>query len=205
MQSRIIDKDVGEVEVRGSRLVSFQELAGDIASFKPTPVRNRKRIRDTDPYFSVLDHGREFILQRKRCKEMVESLPKELQKIIDELDQLMKEMANEALNSEFDYQDQLNRYYFRMMQVNHLSSILRHRLRRFSKNQKAIETYLSGFGKKKVTEFLDKISILSTTANDLSLSCNLFMDHMEKDYAVLTPEQIKKRELVREQTMLLMS
>ena len=200
-----MDRDVGNVEVRGTRLVSFQELAGEMASFKPTPVRNRKRIKDTDPYFDVLDHGRDFILQRRRCKDMVENLPKELQKIVDQLDQIMKEMATEALNSEFDYQDQLNRYYFRMMQVNHLSTILRHRLRRFSKNQKAIETYLGGFGKKRVTEFLEKIAILTSTANDLSISCDLFMDHMEKDYSILLPEHLKKRQLVREQTQLMMN
>lgn len=200
-----MDRDVGEVEVRGSRLISFQELAGAAISYKPTPVRNRRRIKDTDPYFTVLDNGREFILQRKRCKEMVENLPKELQKIVNELDQLMKEMATEALNSDFDYQDQLNRYYFRMMQVNHLCTILSNRLRRFSKNQKAVETYLGSFGKKKVVEFLDKISILTSTANDLTVSCNLFMDHMEKDYDVLLPEHLKKRELVREQTQLMIS
>ncbi|MCR5675655.1 MAG: hypothetical protein K6G16_08105 [Lachnospiraceae bacterium] len=188
-----------------SRQISFRELAGDMVSFQPAPARSRRAIKATDPYFTVLDNGREVIVNKKRCGEMVEALPKELQQIVNELDQLMKEMTYDAVTDDFDYQAQMDNYYFRMIRVSQLCQLLKFKMRRFTKNQKAIEKFLGDYGKKRVTEFLERIANLCSAVDDLSLSCELFMDGMEKNYDILLPEQIRERELSMQRTMAMLT
>ena len=186
------------------RRISFEELAGDMISYKPKPVRNRKKIADLDPYFTVLDNGRDYVMQKKRCKDLVEKLPGELQQLMNELESLMKEMTYDAITDDYDYQDRMDRYYFRMIRVNQLSEDLKFKLRRFSNNQKGIEKYLGALGTKQVTAFLTKIGLMTDIATDLSTSCNLFMDKMEKDYDILLPQHIKEREMARDNMVLSM-
>ncbi len=184
------------------RRISFRELAGDMASYKPVTVRNRKKIADLDPYFTVLDNGRDYVMQKKRCKDLVEKLPGELQQILNELEALMKEMTYDAIADDYDYQDRMDRYYFTMIRVNQLSEEMKFKLRRFSNNQKGVEKYLGALGTKQVTDFLTKIGVLTNIASDLSTSCNMFMDKMEKDYDILLPQHIKEREMARDNMVL---
>ncbi|MCR5178210.1 MAG: hypothetical protein K6C95_04410 [Lachnospiraceae bacterium] len=192
-----------EAEKNGSvRRITFEELAGEMAAYKPRPIRNRKKIADLDPYFSVLDNGREYVMQKKKCSDLVEKLPGELQQILSELEALMKQMTYDAIEDDYDYQDRMDRYYLNMIRVNQLCGEMKFKLKRLSNNQKAVERYLGEPGSPKVTNFMTRIGVLTTAASELSTSCNIFMDKMEKDYDILLPEHIKVRELARDNAVL---
>ena len=183
-----------------TRSISFSELAGDAIGYKPNFSRPHKEISYDDPYFRMLDAGHDLLLSKKRGKEIVEHLPKDLQNILMELEGIIKEMTMAAMADDFDYELQLNRVYFNMMRVDRLSSVLSYKMKRFAKNQKDVEAYFGADGKRSMHSFMNEITKLVSITEELSLSSNLFMNYMEETYS-LDQEFLNKRALAHEKTL----
>ena len=161
-----------------TRTISFSDLAGDAISYKPDFTRPHKEITYDDPYFRVLDAGHNLLLSKKKGKEIVEKLPRDLKNLILELEGIIKEMTMSAMEDDFDYEMQLNRVYFNMMRVDRLSSVLAYKMKRFAKNSKDVEAYFGADGKKSLRSFLAEITKLVSISEELSLSSNLFISKL---------------------------
>ena len=187
----------------GIREISFSELAGDMITYKPKVTRNREQIRDDDPYFRVIDAGHDLLMKKKRGKELVDSLPKSLQGMILELEAIMKEITLSAMEDEFDYRTQMDRYYFHMIRINSLGTLMAFKMNRFVKDRTAVEKYLGELGKDRFPEFLRELRLFAGIGEELAMSSGLFMDHLENDYT-LEPDVMQKRILENERIMTLM-
>lgn len=185
------------------REVSFSELAGDVINYKPKVVRSKEQIRDDDPYFRVIDAGHDLIMQKKRGKDIVDRLPKSLQGMILELEAIMKEITLSAMEDDFDYRTQMDRYYFHMMRINSLGLLMSFKMNRFVKDRTAVEKYLNGLDKSRFPAFLKELRQFVGIGEELSKSTALFMDHLEQDYT-MSPEAMQKRAEELELTRTLM-
>ena len=183
---------MGDEEKKRVREVSFSELAGDLISYKPKVVRSKEKIRDDDPYFRVIDAGHDLIMQKKKGKAIVDQLPKSLQSMILELEAIMKEITLSAMEDDFDYRTQMDRYYFHMMRINSLGLLMSFKMNRFLKDRTAVEKYLSGLDKNRFPEFLRELRQFVGIGEELSNATVLFMDHLERDYT-MAPEVVQKR------------
>ncbi len=192
-----------EENKKGFREVSFSELAGEVINYKPKVVRKREEIMDDDPYFRVIDAGHDLIMQKKRGKELVDHLPKSLQSMILELEAIMKEITLSAMEDDFDYRTQMNRYYFHMMRINSLGLLMNFKMNRFVKDRTAVEKYLNGMDKNRFPEFLRELRQFAGIGQELSLSTGLFMDLLERDYT-MSEEAVRKRAEEKERIMEMM-
>ena len=195
---------MGDEEKKRVREVSFSELAGDLISYKPKVVRSKEKIRDDDPYFRVIDAGHDLIMQKKKGKAIVDQLPKSLQSMILELEAIMKEITLSAMEDDFDYRTQMDRYYFHMMRINSLGLLMSFKMNRFLKDRTAVEKYLSGLDKNRFPEFLRELRQFVGIGEELSNATVLFMDHLERDYT-MAPEVVQKRaeELARTRELMI--
>ncbi len=195
---------MGDEEKKRVREVSFSELAGDLISYKPKVVRSKEKIRDDDPYFRVIDAGHDLIMQKKKGKAIVDQLPKSLQSMILELEAIMKEITLSAMEDDFDYRTQMDRYYFHMMRINSLGLLMSFKMNRFLKDRTAVEKYLSGLDKNRFPEFLRELRQFVGIGEELSNATILFMDHLERDYT-MAPEVVQKRaeELARTRELMI--
>ncbi len=192
-----------EEKKKGIREISFSELAGDMVTYKPKVTRNREQIRDDDPYFRVIDAGHDLLMKKKKGKELVDCLPKSLQSMILELEAIMKEITLSAMEDEFDYRTQMDRYYFHMIRINSLGLLMSFRMNRFIKDRTAVEKYLGGLGKDRFPEFLRELRFFVGIGEELALSSGIFMDHLEADYT-LEPDTLEKRTMEKERVMSMM-
>ncbi len=195
---------MGDEEKKRVREVSFSELAGDLISYKPKVVRSKEKIRDDDPYFRVIDAGHDLIMQKKKGKAIVDQLPKSLQSMILELEAIMKEITLSAMEDDFDYRTQMDRYYFHMMRINSLGLLMSFKMNRFLKDRTAVEKYLSGLDKNRFPEFLRELRQFVGIGEELSNATILFMDQLERDYT-MAPEVVQKRaeELARTRELMI--
>ncbi|MBQ3790309.1 MAG: hypothetical protein II800_05200 [Lachnospiraceae bacterium] len=195
---------MGDEEKKRVREVSFSELAGDLISYKPKVVRSKEKILDDDPYFRVIDAGHDLIMQKKKGKAIVDQLPKSLQSMILELEAIMKEITLSAMEDDFDYRTQMDRYYFHMMRINSLGLLMSFKMNRFLKDRTAVEKYLSGLDKNRFPEFLRELRQFVGIGEELSNATVLFMDHLERDYT-MAPEVVQKRaeELARTRELMI--
>jgi hypothetical protein len=182
------------------RTTSFAELAGDIINYQPRTSRKREKVDYADPYFRVLDAGHDLLMAKKRGKEIYENLPKELQRIVGELESIVKDMTLSAMSDDFDYSVELNRSYFNMMRIDRLSNLLAFKMKRFTRNKDDVEKYLGDIGKGSLKDFNKQLSRMTGIAEELSTSSNMFMDHIEKEF-VLENDMLIKRDLAHEKTM----
>ena len=178
--------------------ISFAELAGDVISYKPKRVRAKEQIRDDDPYFRTIDAGHDLLMRGKRDKDLVDRLPKAMSAMIVELEAIMKEITLSAMEDEFDYRTQMNRYYFHMVRINYLSTMITFQLGRFVRNRTAVEKYLGDLPKDRIREFISELHMFSQITGELSLAATMFMDHVEADFE-LPEDMIQKRALSMEQ------
>ncbi len=183
-----------------TRQTSFAELAGDFINYKPRVSRKREKIDYDDPYFRVMDAGHDLMMAKKRGKDIYENLPKELRRLVGELESIVKEMTMSALSDDFDYSVELNRNYFNMMRIDRLANLLAFKMKRFAKNKGDVEKYLGDIGKGSFKDFNKELSRYVGIADELAMSSNLFMDYMEKEY-VLEDNVLIKRDLAHEKTM----
>ena len=194
------DKMTEEEKKLASRVISFSELAADKLSASQRESIVRRKIPYTDPYFRMLDAGHALLMEQKRSIDIVNGLPGDLQQILMELESIIKEITLTAMEDDFDYHTQLNRYYFHMMRVHRLSSVLSFKMSHFMKNRTAVEKYFGSDGKSSYQNFVNRLNRLVSASDELILSSNLFMDGMEKD--TLLPEELRsKRVLSTERTM----
>lgn len=183
-----------------SRKTSFEELAGEEINYTPRKRRPKEPISYDDPYFRLLDAGHDFLIAKKRSKEIVDNLPKELRQMISELEAIMKDMTMSAMEDDFDYGVQLNKVYFDMMRIERIASLLSFKMKQFYKNKGMVMEYLEGIGEGSYNNFVKELSKYTGMANELTLSSNIFMDHIEKEY-VLQDDMLIKRSLAHEKTM----
>ncbi len=194
------DSNTEDEKKRGSRVITFSDLAGDSLASKPQAERSRRKISYADPYFRMLDASHALLMEKKKALDIINSLPADIRQIITELEAIIKEISLSAMEDDFDYHTQLNRYYFHMMRIDRLSSVLSYRMSRFMKNRAAVEKYFGADRKNSYHSFVSRLSVLVSTADELTLSSNLFMDNMEKNLEI--PEDlISKRSLTKEKTM----
>ena len=194
------DKMSEEEKKLSSRVISFSELAADKLSASQRENIVRRKIPYTDPYFRMLDAGHALLLEQKRSRELVNGLPGDLQQILMELESIIKDITLSAMEDDFDYHTQLNRYYFLMMRVHRLSSVLSFKMGRFMKNRTAVEKYFGSDGRTGYQNFVNRLTRLVSASDELILSSSLFMDGMEKD-ALLPEELLSKRAQSTERTM----
>ena len=187
------------------REISLQELMGEPeGGYKRREVRMKEEIYDDDPYFRVIDAGHDLLMEKKKAKELVDHLPAVLQSMLAELEGIMKEITLAAMEDSFDYRTQVDRYYFYMMRINYLSSLLAFRMQSFVASTPSLLHLLDVTGKREREEEVRKqLQAISGIGDELKLSSNLFMNHLEKEYSV-EMETMKKRELVREKAQAMM-
>jgi len=196
------DDHMDEEEKKRStaRRISFSDLAADTLNFKPKEEIVRKKVSYDDPYFRMLDAGHALLIEKKRAGDLIGSLPKDLGQILLELESILKDMTLSAMEDDFDYHTQLNRYYFHMMRVNRLSSVLSFKMSRFLKNRGAVEKYFAAESKSGYQNFVNRLNRFVSVSDELILSSNLFMDSLERDNSL--PEELRsKRVLSNEKTL----
>ena len=165
----------------GHRIISFDQLSSTKGPPKPAKTRaRRERDTDSDPYYQVIDTSYDFLLARKRGRGNCRGLSPELIAVLNDLETILKEMTMAALDDEFDYHVQMNRYYVNMLRVYSLSALLGCRVRTFTRTQGAALTTLTAIGDKTMPEALRYLNQLVNIGDKLSLESNLFMDHIEK-------------------------
>jgi hypothetical protein len=185
---------------RELKRTSFAELAGDFINYKPRTSRKREKIDYDDPYFRILDAGHDLLMAKRRGKEIYDNLPKDLRRIVGELESIVKEMTLSAMSDEFDYSVELNRSYFNMMRIDRLSNLLAFKMKRFTKNRDEVEKYLGELGKGTFRDFTKELTRCVGIAEELTKASNMFMDHIEKEY-ILENDALIKRDLAHEKTM----
>ena len=177
--------------------ISFAELAGDMISYKPKRVRAKEQIRDDDPYFRTIDAGHDFLMHGKRSRDLIDKLPKALHAMILELESIMKELTLSAMEDEFDYRTQMDRYYFHMVRINYLASLISFQLGRFTANRMAMQKYLGDLPQDKMRGFVTDLRMIAQIGDELMLASTSFMDHLEADFE-LAPEMMEKRAMAME-------
>ena len=181
----------------GVREISIQELVGEPREgFKRHKVRNRERIRDDDPYFRVIDAGHDLLMTKKKYREAADCLPAALQSMLLELEGILKEITLAAMEDAFDYRTQVDRYYFFMLQINYLSSLVAFRIQHFVVSSGSMPQLLGALGnKERCEEVMRELRELAGIGDELKLSSNIFMDHLELDDSI-EPKYLEKRKLV---------
>ena len=182
--------------------ISFAELAGDMIAYKPKHVRAREQIRDDDPYFRTIDAGHDLLMRGKRCKDLVDRLPTSLNSMILELEAIMKELTLSAMEDEFDYRTQMNRYYFHMVRINYLASLVSFQLSRFIKDRTAVQKYLGDLPRDRMRGFSTDLRMIAQIGDELALASTMFMDHVEADFE-LSQDMLEKRAMSAEQVLTL--
>ncbi|MCR4764208.1 MAG: hypothetical protein K5696_11835 [Lachnospiraceae bacterium] len=189
---------------KGAREISFHELVGDMVTYKPRIVRGREAIRDDDPYFRVIDVGHDLLMTKKKNKDLADHLPKALQGMILELEAIMKEITLAAMEDDFDYRTQLDRYYFYMIRINYLATLMSFKMGRFLNDRTAVEKYLgNSMGRNRLQEFIKELSVFAEIGKEMSSAATLFMDQLEASYT-MDQRCLNKRELAMEQAMTMM-
>ena len=176
-----------------TKTVSFSDLAKDLLEFKPPFERPVKNVDYKDPYYTVLDNSYRYMLRKKNLKKMLTNLPEDIQDMLLELEGLVKDLTLAAVEDDFDFETQMNKYYFTMTQIDSLSSLISFKIDRFTKTKPDIELYYGNTGKHSLQKTLGELSDFAKITNDLSLSANLFMDHLERDYSVDKELQLKRQ------------
>ena len=191
-------------EPSGTREISFHDLVQQTR--RPAPARpgRKGRTRRTteldDPYYRVIDAGHDLLMTTKLNKELVENLPAELRKMLLELESIAKEITLSAVEDDFDYRVKLNRYYFHMIRVHFLASVMSSRVSRVLGNSAAAAKILGNPGPKKMASFLDGLKAFSEIGEELTTASGLFMNNMEAE-KMLDKDILQARQIAEDKAL----
>lgn len=184
--------------------ISFHDLVGDMLTYKPRAVRRgRSIIENDDPYFRVIDAGHDLLMTSKRNRKLVGNLPKELQSMVLELEAIMKEITLSAVEDDFDYRSKLNRYYFQMIRVNYLGSVMSYRMNRFLESSTEARKYLGTLSENKTPLYIKEMRAFVEIGREMMLASNLFMNNLEEDYT-MEEQLLQQRELSNDRALQMM-
>ena len=172
----------------GTREISFHDLVQQTRRPAPERPGRKGRVRRTteldDPYYRVIDAGHDLLMTARLNKELVESLPAELRKMLLELESIAKEITLSAVEDDFDYSVKINRYYFHMIRVHFLASVMSFRISRILGNRAAVSKILGNPDPKKMSSFLAGLQAFSEIGEELTAASGVFMNNMEAENAL---------------------
>ena len=179
-----------------TREISFHELASKALKApakKVRPAKKTESIRDNDPFFHVIDAGHDLLMTGKQNRRLRGKLPYELEAMILELEAIMKEITLSAMEDDFDYRVKMDHYFFLMMRINYLGSIMSYRLNRFAGSRTAAQKYLGSLARDHMPEVLQELRTFAEIGEELTLATNQWMD-MQQAQNALEPEWLEERE-----------
>ncbi len=170
--------------------ISFKELKRNIKGDDSRPHR-RRRVEANDPYFDVLDSGRDFLVWVRRHKEIKKEMTKDLTEVFLELERLLHKMQSGAINDDYDYSANVNACYFDMAEIFNVLGNFRMKLGAFLRNEKYVMS-ATGMSQKSFSAYKSQIKGVVDICNKMERNIRIFMERMEKEYGMesVLPEEI---------------
>ena len=166
------------------REISLTELAGSLGRSKiEKKPHERRSIEADDPYFSVLDSGRDILVWFRRHKDIKKELSEDMGQLIIELEKMLHKIQQDAINDEFDYNAKHNEYYFDMGHINNLLANVKTKLKVFMKNGKFLMS-TDDMSQKGFETYKSQIRKLADTCEKMEKDIRIFMGEMEKQYGI---------------------
>ncbi|MBO6132954.1 MAG: hypothetical protein J6P05_01285 [Lachnospiraceae bacterium] len=184
-----------EKEKEYVRKIGIQELvkAAGLSQEEEVQKVRRRRIEYQDPYFALLDKGRDLIIWKKHCTNVMRDLPKLIGQTITELESLMREMTADSLEDEYDYNARADRYYANAARAQALCMDLNKRLGRFMKNAKEAKISTDIVSTKGQIAFMNNLKRLSGISNELASYTKGFVEEMDKEFGIGANSPVMKR------------
>ncbi len=177
------------------RKIGLKELARDLVRAEPeSKIVRKRKIAATDPYFAMLDSGRDFLLWLKKQEELRQKLPKSLGKMLVEMEMLMQKMHTSAIMDNFDYTTSYNTHYFNMMQAENLMVGIRYQVGRYMSNERIIQKRMGENYPKQRKLDLEKIVHLGAVCELMEKNIKTFMDWLEKEYDLGDPVRQRRKD-----------
>ena len=176
------------------REVSISELAKDRRRSKvEEPPSRRRRIEATDPYFEVLDSGRDFLVWFRKHKDFKKELTNELKEVTSKLEKLIHKVQTAAINDDFDYSASYNDAYFDMGEIFKLLTNFKAKMSVLVRNEKHMMSAM-GLSPKGFSAYKAELRKLSDICGQLEKRVRTFMEELEMEYG-LDPILPKRKDL----------
>ena len=184
----------GMGSVKKVREVSLTELTGRVTGARPDlKPHRRRRIEADDPYFSVLDSGREFLVWFRKHKNLKKEMSGELTAVLLQLEKLLRKVQLSAIEDEFDYSANYNDCYYEMANIFNILGNFRSKLNVFMRNEKAVMAAM-GMNEKSFSSFKAQIKKLNSICDRLEKNIKMFAESLEKEYGI---ESVLPKEKIR--------
>ena len=171
-------------EKKKVREISLGELVRNTTGDRPEKkIRKRRRIEADDPYFSVLDSSRDFMVWMRRHKDLKKEMDGELSEVMLQLEKLLHKMQSGAIESEYDYSANYNACYFDMAEIFNLLGNFRAKLGVFMRNEKHVMA-ATGMSQKSFSSYKARLKGLLDVCDRMERNIRVFMESLEKEYGL---------------------